>query len=151
MPVSIKIRPIDSRDADEMAGGECSCFGEGCTALVTHAVSGEEDSFGTEWHLGCLTHCKESQEKGNQPFCGCCDWCRTEKDNLRPHRDFEEGTRGPVYDVCEECRLEESKRVEDELKASGHYDDDMSEDFEYYEMSELADYPNDDIDIDIVE
>lgn len=55
---------------------------------------------------------------------GRCDWCKQEKPSLVPHRDFEEGSSGPVYEVCADCIRSESKRIAEEMG-----DDDFDENY----------------------
>lgn len=147
MPLFTKVRPINASDLEEMGGDRGSCFGEGCTALVTHAVSGEEDSFGIEWNYGCLKHCNEARETNNKPYTGNCDWCKDHRNSLRPHRDFEEGSSGRVYDVCLECRQEESKRVSEELAAEEARMGKDTEDFDDYDYSDRPDDMDDEYEI----
>lgn len=49
------------------------------------------------------------KEEKNADTSGYCGWCRCLKLSLRPHRDFEEGSAGPVYYVCKDCLLKETK------------------------------------------
>ncbi|ATA54556.1 hypothetical protein CKY39_16075 [Variovorax boronicumulans] len=44
-----------------------------------------------------------------------CEWHRGMGLDVRPHRDFEEGSAGPLYSVCAACRRQESERVAEEL------------------------------------
>ena len=46
---------------------------------------------------------------------GYCDWCRSFAQDLKAHRDFEEGMCGPIYRVCGNCRTQETERLADEL------------------------------------
>ena len=82
-----------------------------------HAVTGETDSFGSEVIHAC-SECFRviTQEKQEQYEAeSFCDWCRTSKKFCKPHRDFEEGRCGRVYNVCKDCRREESKAIRREL------------------------------------
>lgn len=45
---------------------------------------------------------------------GTCDWCKGSNLIVKPHRDFEEGNNGPVYDVCKACRVQELERLDTE-------------------------------------
>lgn len=86
-------------------------------------VQGETDSFGAEYMdlcQECLDKFKaEVQTEREEPHR--CDWCGTTTTDCRHHRDFEEGSSGPVYLVCSSCRSKESKRIDEEL-ADYHQD-----------------------------
>lgn len=45
---------------------------------------------------------------------GTCDWCKGSNLIVKPHRDFEEGNNGPIYDVCKACRVQELARLDEE-------------------------------------
>lgn len=85
-------------------------------------VQGETDSMGCEMHdmcEECYTTYKAEQKTADRS--GVCDWCKTHQSDLRPRRDFEEGSSGPVYDVCGGCVRRENERLAQELEDS--YDD----------------------------
>lgn len=82
---------------------------------ATSRIQGETDSFGSEVHDLCKECADAMRASVRAPYFGVCDWCKSEADDLRPHRDFEEGSSGPVYDVCLACRKREVERLEDEL------------------------------------
>jgi hypothetical protein len=87
-------------------------------------VQGETDSFGSEM-IDMCEECynaflKEQQEADHS---GHCDWCKTHKPRVRPRRDFEEGSAGPVYQVCDDCIQKENDRVAEELAETGPSDD----------------------------
>lgn len=78
-------------------------------------VVGESDSFGSELHDLCqecydkhLVYLKTADTSGR------CDWCKQHKHALHPHRDIEEGSCGPVYEVCVECIDAERSRWAEE-------------------------------------
>ncbi|AUR35812.1 hypothetical protein PhaeoP18_01538 [Phaeobacter piscinae] len=78
-------------------------------------IQGETDSFGSEL-IDCCEECKANiwaaiRTKRN----GYCEWCKTIAEDIRDHRDFEEGSSGPVYSVCAGCRAKELQRLECEL------------------------------------
>lgn len=50
----------------------------------------------------------------DQHNVGTCDWCKGSNLIVKPHRDFEEGNNGPVYDVCKACRVKESASLDAE-------------------------------------
>lgn len=84
---------------------------------ATHRVQGETDSYGCEYLCMCdqcfldFNHQKAALAKEVQR----CDWCRKESADVRPTRDYDEGTRGPVYDVCGECRARQNANARAEL------------------------------------
>lgn len=101
--------------------------------LATHRVQGETDSFGSEMTDmcdECFAKCVE--EEKNADTSGTCDWCKRSKPVLTPHRDYEEGSAGPVYYVCGDCIHKESIRISKELDevyadSYDNYADDDSE------------------------
>ncbi len=93
---------------------------------ATHRVQGETDSFGSELH----DMCNECHERYKQDMAdsaearstGKCEWCGTQSTDLRPRRDWEEGSSGRVYDVCGACVKAENDRLSAELAESDDYD-----------------------------
>lgn len=84
----------------------------------------EADSFGAEWTPLCQSCIDEhNAEKHPDGVLRDCDWCHATNVRIKPMRDYEEGSNGPVYDVCGPCRTRHNKRVQEELEASGYYDD----------------------------
>lgn len=83
---------------------------------ATHRVQGETDSFGSELNDMC-DECYEELKKNPNPT-GTCDWCKTPDVSLRPRRDYDEGTHGPVYHVCQPCIKKDEDRITEEM-----YDD----------------------------
>lgn len=94
---------------------------EDCNEPAVTTLVGETDSFGSEFHPLCQKHKdeyivardKEQEDEENNPT-GCCDWCKRSHVKVRPHRDFEEGSCGPVYDVCDACIAKEQASLDDE-------------------------------------
>ena len=84
-------------------------------------VQGETDSFGSEMHDLCDECLKAIKAEG--PHIGRCDWCKTEKVELRPRRDYEEGLNGPVYYVCSPCiQRSDARAAEDAREFDDYYD-----------------------------
>jgi hypothetical protein len=54
-------------------------------------------------------------DKQNCKELSTCDWCKSANVEVTPHRDFEEGSSGMLYDVCDKCIKAENDRVELEL------------------------------------
>jgi hypothetical protein len=97
--------------------GEHTCEHRGCTLLATHSLQGETDSFGAEYRYYCTAHIEnERQRLSKASRVGTCDWCKGHATDLRPHRDFEEGSNGPVYEVCGDCVRKQIAEVQDELE-----------------------------------
>lgn len=92
---------------------------EDCDELASTKMCGETDSFGSEWFYYCAQHAEVEKAKQvvareeNRETYRPCDWCKLEKLNVVPHRDFEEGLSGPVYEVCEECRIKEAEQFDE--------------------------------------
>lgn len=80
-------------------------------------VQGETDSFGCEMYDMCK-ECYDAHHEANKTAdtSGICDWCKTQQPHLRRHRDFEEGSCGPVYDVCTSCINRQRDALEEERK-----------------------------------
>lgn len=55
-------------------------------------------------------------------FSGICDWCGKDTETLALHKDIDEGFAGQTYDVCRECREEESRRISQELLGAPDFD-----------------------------
>lgn len=78
-------------------------------------VQGETDSFGCEM-IDMCRECYDAYKAEQQTAdrSGTCDWCKTHQTDLRPHRDFEEGSAGRVYDVCGKCVKKERAALDAE-------------------------------------
>lgn len=83
-------------------------------------VQGETDSFGCEY-LDMCQKCFDNykQEVSEADYSGKCEWCKKCSDHLYLHRDIEEGSCGPVYEVCQDCidKERESWQEEDDRRA----------------------------------
>lgn len=79
-------------------------------------VQGETDSFGSEL-MDLCQECLDAMK--NADAGGICDWCGADAASLKPTRDYEEGSRGRVYEVCSECISRMNSRLEQE---AGYYD-----------------------------
>lgn len=101
------------------------CEHEDCNEKACGKVAGEVDSMGVEWEFYCENHINERVDAiRNTEEVGSCEWCGEESDNLRPYRDIDEGSNGPVYDVCPSCRQKQSDRVSEELDSYPDEEDD---------------------------
>lgn len=99
------------------AGARCDTHPE---RLAVKRIQGETDSFGAELNDMCQECVDEYRAYVAQARPGVCDWCKKESLDLRPRRDFEEGSYGPVYRVCCSCVEREYQSLQDELD-SGWY------------------------------
>lgn len=101
---------------------------EDCDKPATWTLVGETDSFGSEYIYLCDEHMEKfDEEQRNADHSGTCEWCKQHKPLLRPTRDIDEGSSGPVYDVCTECRIkqdEEASAELDYLDGRAGFDDD---------------------------
>lgn len=80
------------------------CERNGEHKIATHAVIGETDSFGSEYHYCCQAHSvtmsQRIKEAAYEIPCERCD----SNELVEPFRDPEEGSCGPVYHYCITCR-----------------------------------------------
>jgi hypothetical protein len=118
--------------------------------LAVKRVQGETDSFGAELNdmcLGCYEAHKTSWAAYKEEQAhGICDWCRREATDRRQVRDWEEGSAGPLYDVCGVCIKRRNDEAEEELEASGYYD--RQDDYYDYDPTETGEddrYPEDEL------
>ena len=83
---------------------------------ATIRIQGETDSFGAEFYDLCdeCANALRAEIKGEREKPRRCDWCKTVATDTHPHRDFEEGSCGRVYDVCGACRLRELDSLAEE-------------------------------------
>ncbi len=80
-------------------------------------IQGETDSFGCE-AVDMCQECYDAWRNRDKTAetTGRCDRCGQHKTTLAKRRDYDEGSCGPLYDVCLECRIEENKRAAEELE-----------------------------------
>lgn len=71
-------------------------------------IQGETDSFGSELNDMCQECIDEQRKHRDEARSGRCDWCKEEATDLCTRRDFEEGPRGPIYQVCGVCIKKEN-------------------------------------------
>lgn len=83
-------------------------------------MQGETDSFGSEMHDLCQECLDESAAHAKEARSGRCDWCKSAATELLARRDWEEGSCGPVYQVCGACVQRENDRLNEEAE---HYYD----------------------------
>jgi hypothetical protein len=82
-------------------------------------VQGETDSFGCEMHDLCAECAASFRKAMNSPEArtGRCAWCKQDATDLRPRRDLDEGSCGPVYDICGKCDAKHQAEILAELQA----------------------------------
>jgi len=83
---------------------------------ATVRVQGETDSFGCEF-IDLCKECAEKHYKAVREYRELersCDWCR-KLGKLAPTRDYDEGSHGPVYEVCEPCWERQFVALQEEL------------------------------------
>lgn len=86
-----------------------------CGVPATHELIGEVDGFGHESTPYCEKHgVMQKEEHTKSREVTTCAWCKTIGVETSPHRDFEEGSNGPLYDVCDGCRSREIADLNDE-------------------------------------
>ena len=99
-----------------------------CENDATVRIQGETDSWGAEYYHLCDA-CYELDteiQKYNDIKHGndeaCCEWCKTLvlRKDLKYTRDIDEGSNGPVYEVCGSCRTRQAEQIAEELAS---YDD----------------------------
>jgi protein-arginine kinase activator protein McsA len=85
---------------------------ERCEKPATVRLCTESDSFGDELTPMCDNCLKEYQSQ--PPLEGYCDWCKKTA-VLSPMRDIDEGSHGPVYQVCQPCRNDYNAALDEEF------------------------------------
>jgi hypothetical protein len=91
-------------------------------------VQGETDSFGAELNDFCEACYDRAKAEDDALKCGSCEWCHKASNDLRPTRDYDEGSCGPVYRVCGACRLRQSQDAQEELAWMHRNDPEVFED-----------------------
>lgn len=86
-----------------------------CNAPAVVRLTGETDSHGSEESDHCQA-CFDNVAKAiaEMDTSGCCQWCKQRADHLSAHRDFDEGSTGPVYDVCSVCIRKQNDTIQAE-------------------------------------
>jgi hypothetical protein len=92
--------------------------------LAVVRIQGETDSFGCEFCCMCQECLDEYRAylAAEREVEHQCDWCKQRKTGLRPRRDHDEGSAGPVYQVCPDCITRDNERAIAELESEDHYD-----------------------------
>ena len=100
---------------------DCACDGDE-DVPATVVIVGETDSFGSEFWPLCEKHHQATIAKKDKALeeelenpSGYCEWCKTSNVFTFPRRDFEEGSSGRLYDVCNKCIDKENDQIRREL------------------------------------
>ncbi len=114
--------------------------------LAVKRIQGETDSFGAEYFLACqdcvgLFRNYREQQLDTEQYC---DWCKAMKKRVVKHRDMDEGSSGTVYNVCSDCRAQESQRATEELAESDAWEDTKLDDHEDTKLDDHEDTKLDD-------
>lgn len=104
-----------------LPAGGCMCDDHPDVPAVAR-IQGETDSMGCELHDMCQVCVDAHNVHANTPVSGMCEWCKSHSDNLRRYRDWEEGSCGPLYDVCRACIKKQNDALAEEA-AESDYDD----------------------------
>ena len=89
--------------------------------LAVRRVQGETDSFGCEYLMACQ-ECVDAFR--NHVTVGSCDSCKAMDIVTSPRRDYDEGSSGRLYNLCQACRDRWNENDAKELKEStSEYDD----------------------------
>jgi len=127
-----------SREADD-----CPCQYDDCAEVATQEYCTEVDSMGGEWLPLCDAHIEQFKEdvaNANALSDGECEWCKARDVQVAPFRDWQEGTQGPMYDVCETCRgksIDEANKLADNVPED---EEDINGDVDTFaQMPELDD------------
>lgn len=92
---------------------DCECDGDVDVPAITVLV-GSVDSYGSEFYPMCEKHRDDHiayKARQEEEPTGHCDWCNTSNVVVFPHRDFEEGSSGRLYDVCNKCIEKENDQI----------------------------------------
>ena len=97
--------------------------------LAVARVQGETDSFGSENEDLCQACVDQAavETAAYKLIPRCCDWCKKSSLSCAPARDYNEGSCGPVYDVCQMCRGKQQDDAQEELDS---YQDQCDDDYD---------------------
>lgn len=93
-------------------GDARECYQNGCTCAPSWRFTRESDSMGDDFEYYCDQHIEAfRQAVATAETAGVCQWCERYYEQLSPRRDFEEGSHGPVYYVCQGCIRKQNDAV----------------------------------------
>jgi len=113
------------------------------TVLSVTRVVGETDSYGSEINDLCQECVDLMDEQIKETSSGNCDWCKNHSPELVKHRDYEEGSTGPVYDVCAACISKENDCIAENYASD--LNQDSSSDLDDDQDNEILDFDDSDI------
>jgi hypothetical protein len=118
-----------------------SCEVRKCRAEAFNRICIESDSFGSEYEYMCDKHIDgyRANLAKAEPEEGECRWCK-KMAILKPTRDWEEGSHGPVYYVCQPC-IDRNNQVDDSEEEEEEDDDWESQEDEPDLMDDDDDEP----------
>ena len=124
--------PVLTKPGDHLPVPNGTMCDEHPTRPAVARVQGETDRFGCEAADMCQECLDEhNEEKASTPNSGVCDWCKNYARDLTSFRDFDEGKSGPVYQVCEACRIDAGRRAAEDL-GYDPLDDELEPDEDLY-------------------
>ena len=85
--------------------------------LAVKRIQGESDSLGAELIDMCQACYDKYLAEIEEPEAKNCDWCNCLTMDIKPTRDPDEGSCGPVYYVCSGCRRAQNDRFSAELES----------------------------------
>lgn len=99
------------------------------TALANVRIQGETDSMGSEMADYCIACLGQAEEADVDSGISNCERCGA-VERLRPIRDIEEGTTGPIYWYCTPCHERFTKEMRDDWCTEDE------DDYDYYDEEE---------------
>lgn len=106
------------------AGHSGLCDHDNCQKPAVGCICVEADSFGEDWAHYCEEHLTIAEAKAEEPVVADCEWCKATNVEVFPTRCTDEGSHGPVYDVCKGCREKQIKRDMEEMEQYVEIEDD---------------------------
>jgi len=100
-----------------------------CQCDAVHEIQGETDSFGYEsvhYCSSCLGELRRWEDRRRAELHHC-DWCGKKAFDVVETRDTDEGSDGPVYMVCGDCRDRQRRQDQEEWDAMHHSHDDWDD------------------------
>lgn len=86
-----------------LEGKTCEdCKGE---VKATVRLTGESDSFGSEYHYLCEKHyAVYKRHVVKNPLKGICDHCKSDNVEIKPWKDPDEGSCARIHYICNNCK-----------------------------------------------
>lgn len=123
------LAPLPGHVREIRSGDDCPCQYDECKDAATHEYCTEADGMGAEWLPLCNAHLEQFKKdvEAGGPTIDTCDWCKAHDVEIFPFRDWEEGSNGPVYDVCNACIRKSNDYAHEELKRMEDEEDEFAE------------------------